>query len=274
MYEYLKDLDEGINERYLTAMRNVRSASNSFYDSYLDLLEETLKTIAERFDYDCEESLTCGQLVRKPEMKEILLKTIGVSEHTYGKFSDYSKKINKHKHTLEKRVNVETIINYMKVYDELITRFANALGLPALAPLDVNYLAEQFGKSEKENKRLKEEAHSLREELIKASNEKQLSDANIAKLEKILKEKTWANKDLEEENLTLSDEISRLKDIKLNSLETKLDKTIGILEDLQDYLIESRIATSHISKLICGRAPSDEELREERKKMEVSKHGK
>ena len=274
MYEYLKELDEGINERYLTAMRNVRSASNSFYDSYLDLLEETLKAIADKYDCVYDERLTCGQLVKKSEMREILLNTIGVSEKTYGKFSDYSQKINRHKHHLEKKVSVDAIINYMKVYDELISRFASKLGFPAPAPLDVNYLVEQFGRSEKENKRLKEEAESLREELIKASEEKQLSEANKEKLEKILKGKSEANADLEEENLALSNEINRLKDIKLNSLETKLDKTIGMLEDLQDYLAESRISISHISKLICGVAPTDEELREERKKMETAKHGK
>lgn len=36
MYEFLKILDENINSRYLTMMRNARSSANSFYDSYLD----------------------------------------------------------------------------------------------------------------------------------------------------------------------------------------------------------------------------------------------
>ena len=40
MYEFLKILDENINSRYLTMMRNARSSANSFYDSYLDLLEK------------------------------------------------------------------------------------------------------------------------------------------------------------------------------------------------------------------------------------------
>ena len=43
MYQFIKVLDERINSRYLTVMRNVRASSNSFYDSYLDLLEETVR---------------------------------------------------------------------------------------------------------------------------------------------------------------------------------------------------------------------------------------
>lgn len=40
MYEFLKILDENINSRYLTMMRNARSSVNSFYDSYLELLKK------------------------------------------------------------------------------------------------------------------------------------------------------------------------------------------------------------------------------------------
>ena len=274
MYEYLKNVDEGINSRYLTAMKNVRAASNSFYDSFLDLLEETVKTIADHFGYDYDEGITCGQLIKKPEMKEILLNKIGVDEHTYGKFSDYSQKINRHKHRYEKTISIETVINYMKVFNTLITKYASSLGVCNYAPLDIDFLTEEFGKAERDNKRLKKEADALREELIAANEEKQLSEANAARLSEILKDKSKRNEDLEEENLALAKEISELKDIKLNSLETKLDKTLNMLGDLQNYLIESRLSIAHVSRMISGVAPTDEELKEERLKMEASKHGK
>lgn len=273
MYEFLKVLDESINSRYLTVMRNIRSSTNSFYDSYLDLLEETMKSIADRFKFEYEDNITCGHLIKKPEMKTILIQKLGIDEYTYGKFSDYSKKINKHKHHLEKNVSVDAVLNYMKVFDILISKYANNAGIDAIDSLDVNYLANQFGQAEKENKELKEEKEALKNELLSAANEKQISEANIAKLKSILEQNRKENRDLEEENLVLTQDISKLKDIKLNSLETKMDKLINMFNELQNYLTESRIATSYVCKLICGSSFSDEELKAERIKMEASKHG-
>ncbi len=37
MFAYLKMVDERLYSRYLTVERNVKAASNSFYDSYLDM---------------------------------------------------------------------------------------------------------------------------------------------------------------------------------------------------------------------------------------------
>ncbi len=274
MYQFLKVLDERINSRYLTVMRNVRSSSNSFYDSYLDLLEETMKSIADIFEYKYEDNITCGHLVKKVEMKNILIEKLGIDEYTYGKFSDYSQKINKHKHHLEKNVSIDAVINYMKIFDALIIRYANTVGINPTDPLDVDYLVKQFGQAERENKELKEEAETLKNELLLAADEKQMSEVNIAKLKTIIEKKDKDNRDLEEENLALTQDISKLKDIKLNSLEMKLDKLIDMLNELQNYLVESRIATSYVSKLISGHSLSDDELKAERMKMEASKYGK
>lgn len=37
MFEFLKQLDERLYVRYQTLERNIKAASNSFYDSFLDL---------------------------------------------------------------------------------------------------------------------------------------------------------------------------------------------------------------------------------------------
>ena len=274
MYQFLKALDERINSRYLTVMRNVRASSNSFYDSYLDLLEETMKSIADKFEYKYEDNITCGHLVKKVEMKSILIEKLGSDEYTYGKFSDYSQKINNHKHHLEKNVSIDAVINYMKIFDALIIRYAKTVGINPTDSLDVDYLVKQFGQAERENKELKEEAETLKNELLLAANEKQISEVNIVKLKTIIEKKSKDNRDLEEENLVLTQDISKLKDIKLNSLEMKLDKSIDMLNELQNYLVESRIATSYVSKLISGHSLSDDELKAERMKMEASKYGK
>ena len=38
-------INETINSRFLTMETNIKSKSNSYYDSYLDLLEGTIKYI-------------------------------------------------------------------------------------------------------------------------------------------------------------------------------------------------------------------------------------
>ena len=79
---------------------------------------------------------------------------------------------------------------------------------------------------------------------------------------------------LDEQNQKLQAQIIILKDIKLNSLEEKLNKTIDMLNNMQDYLVENRIIAKRTSKLIDGREISDEELASERLKLEAIKNGK
>ena len=58
-----------------------------------------------------------------------------------------------------------------------------------------------------------------------------------------------------------------LKDIKINSMEEKLNMTIDMLNNMQDYLVENRIIARKTSKLIDGRDITDEKLQAERIKM-------
>ena len=48
MFSFLKELDYRLFERYRTLERNIKSASNSFYDSYLDLQEQFLRIVLEK----------------------------------------------------------------------------------------------------------------------------------------------------------------------------------------------------------------------------------
>ena len=57
-------------------------------------------------------------------------------------------------------------------------------------------------------------------------------------------------------------------------MEEKLNKTIDMLNNMQDYLVENRIIAKKTSKLIDGRDITDEELQAERIKMETIKNGK
>ena len=57
-------------------------------------------------------------------------------------------------------------------------------------------------------------------------------------------------------------------------MEEKLNKTIDMLNNMQDYLVENRIIARRTSRLIDGREISDEELKVEREKLEAIKNGK
>lgn len=45
MSTVFSELPTRVYERYITVERNIKAASNSFYDSYLDLLEEPVKAV-------------------------------------------------------------------------------------------------------------------------------------------------------------------------------------------------------------------------------------
>ena len=80
--------------------------------------------------------------------------------------------------------------------------------------------------------------------------------------------------DLDEQNRYLQAQIDILKDIKINSMEEKLNRTIDMLNNMQDYLVENRIIARRTAKLIDGRDITDEELAEERKRLEEIKNGR
>ena len=46
MFKHLHEIDYKLYERYLTLEKNIKAASNSFYDAYLDLQEQFVKDVA------------------------------------------------------------------------------------------------------------------------------------------------------------------------------------------------------------------------------------
>ena len=52
MFEYLIEIEPRLYDRFLTVERDVKAASNSFYDAYLDLQEQFIKTVAVSCGFD------------------------------------------------------------------------------------------------------------------------------------------------------------------------------------------------------------------------------
>jgi len=270
----MKLFNESLTNRYNTLERNIKSKSNSFYDSYLDLLEATIKYILDEQNIEYDDSRTCGHLVKNEKHIISFLKdTLKLDDFTFDKIPDYIKKCNDHKHKKEKWLSIESVINYLKVYFDFINYYIDFIkGIRV--DFNAEYFTSIFGETERSNNELKLEVAKLKEELEDSINSHKISEQDLLLYKSLLSNKEIELNDLDEQNKLLQEQISILKDIKLNSMEEKLNKTIDMLNNMQDYLVENRIIARRTSRLIDGRDITDEELTAERIKMEAMKNGK
>ncbi len=269
----IKLFNDSLNTRYLTLERNIKSKSNSFYDSYLDLLEATIKYFLDENNIPYDDTRTCGHIVKTEEAKSFFLNSLRLDDYTYNKLPDYIKKCNDHKHKKEKTVTVEGFINYLKVYYDLVNYYLDYIkGIRV--EFDSEYYISIYGETERLNSEYKEEVLKLKDELRESYETNKLSQQDIEGYKSLLSMKDIELLSLDEQNQKLMEQISILKDIKLNSMEEKLNKTIDMLNNMQDYLIENRIIARRTSKLIDGKDITDDELTKERKKLEAIKNGR
>ena len=150
MFDFLKEIDGRLYERYLTLERNVKAGSNSFYDAYLDMQEHFVKLVCDGLSMELQKHDSCGEILRRQEMKAFFKETLGVDEYHYEKMKDYTKKVNAHKHKGEKTVQIETVVNYLRVFHTVSSAYAAHLGISA-EELNAGYYISVFGIFEKEN---------------------------------------------------------------------------------------------------------------------------
>mgnify|MGYP001766171172 CR=1 FL=1 len=273
MFDYLVKLDDSIIHRYRTLETNIKSKSNSFYDSFLDLLEATIKKYLFHRDVKFDPTRTCGYLLREEPIEQFFRANVGVEESLYNKLIDFTKKANDHKHKDEKWVSIETVINTMRAYYTFSSLLAMKQGVSDVEPFNADYFHEIFGITEKQNKDLKFEVFRLKNELETAVDEKRLSEKDIESYKALLSEKQIESLTLEEQNKELQGQISLLKDIKLNSMEEKLNKTIDLLNDLQDYLVENRAISYGVGLSIMSKEQIDRRIDAARAIIKEKKHG-
>ena len=152
MLDFLNYFGNKVVGRYKTVESNIRNRSNSFYDSFLDLLEDTVKAILmnEDIGYD---GRTCGEILREPDVNNFFKHKANIDKDLYSKVGDYIKKINEHKHHNEKYVNVDTVINYMSTYYGFITPYLIYKGIET-KPFNEAYFRGIYGVTLERSKEL------------------------------------------------------------------------------------------------------------------------
>ncbi len=267
MLETLKELDEELWRRYKTLERNIKSQSNSFYDAYLSLVESSLKHMLQANNVYYDDTRTCGYIIKTNEVREFLLDQLKLNQYTYDKLIDYIKKSNDHKHKKEKNVSLETIINHQKIYFDFIQSYFKYVNKTFNEKFSEEYYLQIFGITLKENNQYRITIENLKDELKEIVESKNLSDEDLEKYKKLLSINKINLLSLEEQNDELQKQIQTLQEIKLNSLEIKLNKALSMLSDLKDYVAENRIANSLIYKIICGKDITKDLIEQEKEKL-------
>ena len=257
MFKHLQEIDYKLYERYLTLEKNIKAGSNSFYDAYLDLQEQFVKGVAVFCGFDIKARETCGELLRREDIKNFFKDVLRVDDFTYTKMQDYTLKVNAHKHKGEKNIQIDTIVSYMRIVYNATSFFASYKKIE-VNEFDANYFISIFGAFEKENSALKIEMAKLKEELYVSVESGKLKDSDIDAYRSLLSQSEIEKLDLEEQNQELHRQISKLKDIKLSSMEEKLNKTIDLLHQLSDSVVENRAVAYAVGDTICGRKKFEE----------------
>lgn len=160
MLEYLNTIDKRLYERFTTLVTNIKSASNSFYDSYLDLQEELLRIVARDEGIELQKHQSCGAILKKEEIKEFFTKKLLIDEHTYAKMGDYALKVNHHKHKGEKHIKKETVESYITLFYEVSCAYAKYKKIDTL-PLEKDYIDYLYNCYERERERLRLENEEI-----------------------------------------------------------------------------------------------------------------
>lgn len=221
MFDFLKDISLKVYERYLTLEKNIKSGSNSFYDSFLDLQEEMLRLIVTELEIDIHTRRSFGELLRIDEVKDALLEKVKLSKFAYDKMLDYSLKINAHKHKGEKIIQLEVIIKYTSIFYQLASKYALYKGIIP-SPYAEDYYADIFNCFEKENYELKRQIEEYRE----LFDDSILDDEEKEKYELLLSYAEISNRSLEEQNAELKERL-----VEIESLKEHIDSRFRALDE-------------------------------------------
>lgn len=266
MFECLRQIDERLYNRYLTVENNIKSLSNSFYDSYLDMVEEFIRFLVNKYEIDINKKLTAGKILGLKNVNEFFTQALNVDQENYEKIKNYVQKVNRHKHNNEKQISLETVFNYLREFNNLTEAYFASNNIECDI-YDSEYISEIYGAYKKENELLKKEQEALQKDLKDAIENGKIREDDIASYKKLLNQSSQSNLSLEKQNDRLRRQIDKLKDIKMSILEEKLNKTIQLLNELTQSVIENRAVSYAVGDTICGSKKFKEYIEKAKKTM-------
>ena len=168
--------DEDSQNRYKTVLENIKNASNSFYDSYNSLLEHFLRTICPN---NVKGSIT--NIIKDEENAIFILEVVGFNQKFYNKLLDYALKLNKHKHNKEKDVDIDSVLNYMKLFYDVVYTYAKYVKY-TIPSFDEDYFIDiynQFHEDKEDIKSVKDKVDLLIREKEKERTNSIIKNARI-----------------------------------------------------------------------------------------------
>ena len=117
---------------------------------------------------------------------------------------------------------------------------------------DAEYFTSIYGETERLNREYIEEVLKLKDELKESYETRKLSEQDLARYKSLVEMKDIELLSLDEQNKLLQAQIDVLKDIKISSMEEKLNKALDMLVNLNDEIQENRVATDAVYRSITG----------------------
>ncbi len=247
MFKYLKDINPLLNQRYMTIIRNIKAGSESFYDSLGNLVDNYLKGIADKEKITLEPTFSSGRILDDSKFREFLFDRVKISRTDYKSFRNMVRFINEHKHENEKALLIDVVLKNLEIFFNVYVAVAKHYNHAANEFFDSDYFKAIFKENVQEIKRLQHEILSLKEKLEKEKNISLTHSEvlkNINALENFLPEVETLNE--------LSITLNKLKDIEIETLNTKIDNALALLLELGDSIRENRILSLANINLITG----------------------
>ncbi len=128
MFGYFIEFDIEVYNRYATLENNLRSASNSFYDSYRATVESFLKYVRNKYNVNTDGRDGIQALLNNDNLLQVLYNA-GIEQKNVAKVKDYILKINKHIHKKEKSISFELVVDYLNTLYDFTSPFAYFIGV-------------------------------------------------------------------------------------------------------------------------------------------------
>jgi len=187
MFEYFAELDNNLYNRFKTLEKNMRSASNSFYDSYREVVEEFCKVVCRNSGLNADGNTRLNNLINSDAFCTVLL-CCGTDDEDIKKIKNYVLKINKHVHSKEKEINFEQTVNYLKTLHSFTEKYCLSKGI-VVKPVDLNEIQALYSEYEKEFE-IKQRFDKRFSEYEEFSRQKQ-SDYRDTEWERIEAQRRW-----------------------------------------------------------------------------------